>query len=216
MLFKLSLKNITKSVKDYAIYFFTLILGVAIFYLFNSLDSQTAMLNVSNSTHQLITLMNQMLSGVSVFVSFVLGFLIIYASRFLMKRRNKEFGIYMTLGMGKGKISRILLFETLMIGIISLFVGLGIGIVFSQGMSVFVASMFEADMSKFTFVFSASALGKTIVYFGIMYVIVMLLNTVQIGRCKLIDLLQANKKTEKVKLKIHTFVRLCLLLHVVC
>ena len=93
MLFKLSLKNITKSVKDYAIYFFTLILGVAIFYLFNSLDSQTAMLNVSNSTHQLITLMNQMLSGVSVFVSFVLGFLIIYASRFLMKRRNKEFGI---------------------------------------------------------------------------------------------------------------------------
>ena len=201
MLFKLSLKNITKSVKDYAIYFFTLILGVAIFYLFNSLDSQTAMLNVSNSTHQLITLMNQMLSGVSVFVSFVLGFLIIYASRFLMKRRNKEFGIYMTLGMGKGKISRILLFETLMIGIISLFVGLGIGIVLSQGMSVFVASMFEADMSKFTFVFSASALGKTIVYFGIMYVIVMLLNTVQIGRCKLIDLLQANKKTEKVKIK---------------
>lgn len=45
--------------------------------------------------------MVDMLSGVSVFVSFILGFLIIYASRFLMKRRNKEFGIYLTLGMSK-------------------------------------------------------------------------------------------------------------------
>jgi len=51
MLYKLSLKNITKSFKDYAIYFFTLILGVAIFYVFNAIDSQTALINVSKSTH---------------------------------------------------------------------------------------------------------------------------------------------------------------------
>ena len=141
MLYKLSLKNITKSFKDYAIYFFTLILGVAIFYVFNAIDSQTALINVSKSTHELITLMTNMLSGVSVFVSFVLGFLVIYASRFLMKRRNKEFGVYMTLGMGKWQISRILFLETLIIGIISLIVGLLIGIVLSQGMSILVANM---------------------------------------------------------------------------
>ena len=101
MLFKLAFKNIKKSVSDYAIYFFTLVLGVAIFYVFNAIDSQTAMMKVSESTRDIIDLMLNMLSGVSVFVSFVLGFLIIYASRFLMKRRNKEFGIYMTLGMSK-------------------------------------------------------------------------------------------------------------------
>ena len=94
MLCKLSLKNIKKSIKDYAIYFFTLILGVAIFYVFNALDSQTVMMDVSSSTEELIDLMMTLLSGVSVFVSFILGFLIIYASRFLIKRRNKEFGIY--------------------------------------------------------------------------------------------------------------------------
>lgn len=105
MLFKLSLKNIKKSFKDYTIYFFTLILGISIFYIFNAIDSQTAMLNVSNSTHELMKFMTEMLSGVSVFVSFILGFLIIYASRFLIKRRKKEFGVYMTLGMNKGKIS---------------------------------------------------------------------------------------------------------------
>ena len=118
MLFKLSLKNIKKSMKDYAIYFFTLILGVAIFYIFNSIGSQTAMMTVSKSTSEILKLMTQILSGVSVFVSFILAFLIIYASRFLMKRRKKEFGVYMTLGMSKRKISLILFFETLFIGII--------------------------------------------------------------------------------------------------
>ena len=126
MLYKLSIKNIKKSIKDYAIYFFTLILGVAIFYVFNAIDSQTVMLDISNSTNEIIKLMTNMLSGVSVFVSFILGFLIIYASRFLIKRRNKEFGIYLTLGMSKRKISLILFIETLFIGIISLIIGLGL------------------------------------------------------------------------------------------
>ena len=103
MLFKLSLKNIKKSIKDYAIYFFTLILGVSIFYVFNSIDSGAAMMNVTSRTGEAIDLMIDLLSGVSVFVSFILGFLIIYASRFLIKRRNKEFGIYLTLGWVKEK-----------------------------------------------------------------------------------------------------------------
>ena len=201
MLFKLAFKNIKKSVSDYAIYFFTLVLGVAIFYVFNAIDSQTAMMKVSESTRDVINLMLNMLSGVSVFVSFVLGFLIIYASRFLMKRRNKEFGIYMTLGMSKGKISKILVVETFLIGLLSLVVGLVLGCALSQVMSVIVANMFEADLTEFTFVISTGAIIKTIIYFGIMYLLVMIFNTISVSRCKLIDLINANKKTETVKLK---------------
>ena len=201
MLCKLSLKNIKKSIKDYAIYFFTLILGVAIFYVFNALDSQTVMMDVSSSTQDLIDLMMTVLSSVSVFVSFVLGFLIIYASRFLMKRRNKEFGIYLTLGMSKRKISLILFLETLCIGILSLIVGLGVGVIISQIMSLVVANMFEADLTKFTFVFSSSACLKTIIYFSIMYLIVMIFNTISVSKCKLIDLLNGSKTNEKVRLK---------------
>lgn len=201
MLFKLSLKNIRKSFKDYAIYFFTLILGVAIFYVFNAIESQTVLLNVTATTEDIITLMTNMLSGVSVFVSFILGLLIIYASRYLIKRRNKEFGIYLTLGMSKRKISTILFIETLLIGIISLFVGLLIGVVLSQVMSLLVANMFEADMTKFTFIFSKSACLKTLLYFSIMYLIVMIFNVINISRCKLIDLINHSKKTEQVKLK---------------
>ena len=201
MLFKISLKNIRKSLKDYTVYFFTLILGVAIFYVFNAIDSQSVMLDVRENMMDIIKLMNNMLSGVSVFVSCILGFLIIYASRFLIKRRNKEFGIYLTLGMSKRKISVILFFETLLIGIVSLVAGLVIGTILSQFMSVIVANMFDADMTKFKFIFSMKACIKTLIYFAIMYVLVMIFNTFSISRCKLIDLLNAGKKTEKVTMK---------------
>lgn len=201
MLFKISLKNIRKSLKDYTVYFFTLILGVAIFYVFNAIDSQSVMLDVRANVMDIIKLMNDILSGVSVFVSCILGFLIIYASRFLIKRRNKEFGIYLTLGMSKRKISVILFFETLLIGIVSLVAGLVIGTILSQFMSVIVANMFDVDMTKFKFIFSMKACVKTLIYFAIMYVLVMIFNTFSISRCKLIDLLNAGKKTEKVTMK---------------
>ena len=90
-----------KSFKDYAIYFLTLVLGVAIFYMFNSLDSQEAMLKVSESTRDIIKLMISMLGMVSVFVAIILGLLIVYANNFLINRRKKEFGIYMTLRNGE-------------------------------------------------------------------------------------------------------------------
>lgn len=201
MLCKLSLKNIKRSFKDYAVYFFTLILGVAIFYVFNAIDDQTVMLDITSSTYSIIELMMSMLSGVSVFVSFVLGFLVIYASRFLIKRRNMEFGIYLTLGMSKRKISMILFLETLFIGIISLFVGLFIGVFLSQFMSMLVSSLFDAEMSHFAFVFSKGAALKTCGYFGVMYIIVMIFNTINISKCKLIDLLQSRRKNEDMRLK---------------
>ena len=198
---KLAFRNIKKSFKDYAIYFFTLILGVAIFYVFNSIESQTVLLDITESTYDIIDTLSNMLSGASVFVAFILGFLIIYASRFLMKRRNKEFGIYMLLGMSKRKISMILFFETILIGVISLAVGLGLGIALSQLMSMLVANMFEADMTRYEFIFSLEACIKTLIYFGIMYVIVMLFNVINVGKCKLIDLIQTSKKSETVKMK---------------
>ena len=68
-------------------------------------------------------------------------------------------------------------------------------------MSVIVANMFDADMTKFKFIFSMKACIKTLIYFAIMYVLVMIFNTFSISRCKLIDLLNAGKKTEKVTMK---------------
>ena len=201
MLFKLSIRNMKKSFKDYTIYFLTLVLGVAIFYMFNSLDSQQAMLEVSQSTRSMIQLLVQLIGTLSVFIAIVLGFLIVYANNFLVNRRKREFGIYMTLGMGRRQISTIILFETILVVILSLVVGIFIGVFASQFMSILVAKLFEADMSEFTFVFSTDSCIKTCIYFAVMYLAVIIFNTLTISRYKLINLLTAVRKNQKVKIK---------------
>ena len=197
MLFKLSLRNLRKNLQDYVIYFVTLVIGVSIFYVFNALDEQTVMLNVSAASYDVVELMTSTISAISVLVSFILGFLIVYASNFLLKRRKKEFAVYMLSGMGKRKISMIIVIETVLIGLISLVVGLATGIFVSQGMSLVVAGMFEADMTKYTFVLSWRAIGKTIICFCMIYLLVLLLDVIVIGRARLITLLHASGKSEK-------------------
>lgn len=201
MFAKLAFKNIKRSIKDYAIYFFTLVLGVAIFYVFNSLESQSVMLDVTDRVRDMLDLINVLMGIVSVFVACILGALIIYASRFLIKRRSKEFGIYLTLGMSKRKISLILILETFLIGLLSLAVGLVLGVIASQFTSVLVANMFEADLTNFQFVFSFSAMLQTMFYFGIIYLIVMIFNTINISRQKLINLLSNSRRNEKIRNK---------------
>lgn len=201
MLCKLAFQNIRKSMKDYAVYFFTLILGVAVFYIFNALGQQTVMLPIQESTRDVLRLMMNVLKVVSVFVAIVLGCLILYANQFLMKRRKREFGLYMMLGMGKWKISGILLLETVGIGLLSLIIGLGIGVIGSQLTSALTANMFEADMDKFTFVYSAKTMWKTVLYFALMYIPAILLNAFIIGKCKLIDLFQASRRNEEIRMK---------------
>ena len=201
MLFKIPLRNIRRSLRDYAIYFFTLIIGVSIFYVFNAIGGQAATVLVDESANDIVKLLSAALEGTSVFVAFVLAFLIIYASRFLMKRRSNEFALYMMLGMSKRRISAILLIETLMIGIGSLAVGLLVGIGISQLMSAVVANLFEADMTSYRFSISTDAIWMTVFFFAIMYIAVMIFNSTAVTRMKLIDLIQSGHKSEKVRLR---------------
>ena len=198
---KIAMKNVKKSFKDYSIYFLTLTLAVCIFYSFNSIESQKAFMEMSSSGAEFIDEVSAMISCVSVFVAVILGSLIIYANNFLIKKRNKELGIYMTLGMGKAKISKILIFETIIVGVLSLISGLIIGFIASQGLSVLVVKLFQFKMNKFTFMISISAIGKTICYFGIMFLLVMIFNTFVISKYKIIDLLIVGRKNEEIKFK---------------
>lgn len=201
MFFKLAIHNVRRSLRDYAIYFLTLTFGVCLFYVFNSMDSQQAMTALNSNQREIIQLLTSAIGYVSIFISFILGFLVVYSNRFLMKRRKKELGIYMLLGMDKGKISRILIVETLLIGIFSLGIGLAVGIFASQGLSAITAGIFEMDLSSFQFTFSLSAFYKTLLYFGIIFLIVMIFNTISISKYKLITLLQASRKNESFKVR---------------
>lgn len=198
---KIALKNVKKSFKDYTIYFLTLTLAVCIFYSFNSIESQKAMLEAVNNGPETIEIITTVISYVSVFVAIILGSLILYANNFLIKKRNKELGIYMILGMGRSKISKVLIIETLIVGFLSLIIGLIIGFIASQGLSVIVAKLFEVSMSGYKFVLSMPAIGKTILYFGIIFSLVMIFNILIISKYKIIDLLTMGKKNEEIKIK---------------
>ncbi|MEK8131896.1 FtsX-like permease family protein [Paenibacillus filicis] len=158
------------------------------------------MLDINQSKKEIVDLITKFIGFISIFVAMILGFLIIYANHFLIRRRKKELGIYRTLGMGKNGISRILFTEILIIGTLSLGAGLLLGLFFSQGLSLFTATMFEVDTMKYRFIFSQSALLKTVGCFGIIFICVMLFNYVSISKYKLIDLLYASRKNESIKM----------------
>ena len=201
MLFSLSIKNFRKSIRDYSIYFFTMILGVAVFYIFNAIETQTAMMEVSQTKAAIIDSMNGIMSGVSIFVSLVLGYLIVYASRFMLKKRKREFGIYLTLGMGRIRLAAMLWLETIWMGLISLAVGLLAGMGISQLMSLIVSNLFQADVSRYEFVISGQAVGKSILYFLLIYLVVMIFNTFSVSRARLAEFITAGRKKEKNFLK---------------
>jgi len=200
-LFKLAFRNIQKSFRDYVVYFLTLIFGVAIFYVFNAIGDQSIIASLSKSRYEMIQMMLLLLEGISIMVAFVLGFLIIYANNFLIRRRKREFGLYLLLGMEKKDVSKILIGETAIVGVLSLAAGIGLGVLVSQFMSILVGKFFDADMSVYTFSISAGAIAKTIINFAIMYIVVLIFHSILISNYRLIDLFAAAKKTEKQVLK---------------
>lgn len=201
MYFKLAFKNIKKSYKNYVIYFLTLIFGICIFYTFNSIESQSVMMELNEQKQSAFMMAEQLIGYFSVFIAFVLGFLIVYANNYLIKRRKKEFGIYMTLGMENGSLSKMIFLETLFIGAISLGIGVVLGIMLSQGLSVLTAYMFQLDLTKFQFVFSPLGFKRTVLCFSIIYLVVLIFNFISVRNIKLIDLLTASKRNEKPTIK---------------
>ncbi|HBI6911019.1 TPA: ABC transporter permease [Clostridium perfringens] len=201
MYFKLAFKNIKKSYKNYVIYFLTLIFGICIFYTFNSIESQSVMMELNEQKQSAFMMAEQLIGYFSVFIAFVLGFLIVYANNYIIKRRKKEFGIYMTLGMENGSLSKMIFLETLFIGAISLGIGVVLGIMLSQALSVLTAYMFQVDLTKFQFVFSPLGFKRTVLCFSIIYLVVLIFNFISVRKIKLIDLLTASKRNEKPTIK---------------
>ena len=197
---KLAFRNVKKSYKDYFVYFMTLMFSVCLFYTFNSFSAQEQILNLNASQSTVLQTVGQFMNVLSVFVAIVLAFLILYANNFLIRRRKQEFGVYMLLGMPKRDISKILVYETMPVGVLSLLSGLLLGILCSWLLGLFSAGMLQVAVS-FHFIFSLSSAVSTIVSFTVIFIVIMLLNTRVIAKVKLIDLLQAKKKMETTRMR---------------
>lgn len=101
------------------IYFVTLSLGVAMFYAFNALEDQNLFKYFKDQYGEDLTVLFTALNIFNKFIAFVFGLIIIYATNYILRKRKKEFGLYVILGMSKLRISSILILETFFIGIFS-------------------------------------------------------------------------------------------------
>lgn len=200
MYFKLAMQNVKKSFKDYMIYFLTLAFSICLFYSFNSFQAQQAVMDLSKGQTDIIDSVMMIMQILSVFVAVVLGFLVIYANNFLIKRRKKELGLYTLLGMPKSRISRILVYETFIVGLLSLAVGLLSGFFVSQLLTVITANLFEVNL-HYAFIFSFDAMLLTVIAFALIFLVIMIFNTLILNRYKLIDLIHADQKHEMLKIK---------------
>ena len=199
MLPKIALGNVRKSLRDFSVFFITLVFGVCAFYAYASINDQTAVINLTELQSEAVSAVMRILSGVSVFVAVILGFLVVYANRFLVRRRKREFGIYLTLGMGRAQVAAIMVMETLAVGVAALVVGLVLGVLLSQVMMYVTANLFEATIPGFAFVFSPGAALSTLACFAAIFALSLLLNVREVSRYRLIDLINADKVSEKVK-----------------
>lgn len=197
--YKLIYRNLVRNVRDYLIYFMTLVISISVFYAFNAALQSGALESINADFRQLTKTISSTLTVLSRMISILIGFLILYVNRFLLKRRNKELGMYMLLGMKKQKISMIFIGETFMVGLLSLVTGILAGTFLAQLLAIACLRVFGGQVSDFTLSFSVDALKNTLLCFGIIYFLAMTLNLVTVSKVKLIDLLTAERRNEELK-----------------
>lgn len=140
MFFKLATSNAKRSVKDYLIYIVTITIAFSLMFSFNLISNSKDILELADMMKNFRIAM----IFVSLIVYFVLGFLINYMIKFIFKRRSKEFGLYLLLGVSKKDISKIFIFENLILGFLSLILSFFVGILLSTIISSIILNIFNA------------------------------------------------------------------------
>lgn len=200
MLCKLALGNVRKSLRDFAVYFVTLALGVAVFYAFNTISGQADFLS-TESTRDVVRALANVLTGVTVFLAVIMGFLMVYANNYLVKRRKRELGLYQVLGMRPGQVSRVLTLETLFASAASFVVGILVGVVLSQLLVFVTAALFQDHVTYFKFTFSTGAFLFTLGCFVCISLLMLALNQYTLRSARLVDLLHAERVGESIKVR---------------
>ncbi len=199
MLFKLAWGNVRRAGRDYLVYLLTLTLAVTVFYAFNTISVQVDIAGVTEQNAGMGETLGGIISGLTLFLAFVMGFLMVYANNFIMKRRKKEFGLYQVLGMSRGQVARIMALETVFVSAAALAFGIVLGVALSQVMVFFTASLFKTQIADFHFFFSPTALLMTVACLAAIFAVTLVFNLRVVARARIIDLMSAGRQNETIK-----------------
>lgn len=201
MFIKIAFGNVRRSLRDFSIYFVTLSLSIMMFYSFNALLSQGFYTDLSPDMGRMYQLMKMFIQALSVLIGVIVMFLVVSSNLFFMKRRRREFATYILLGMKKMHLALIILIENVLCAVVSLIVGLGLGILVSQFTSPYISSLFDFPPDMFTFSISQEALLFTTELFCVIFTVSSLITSLCISRVRLAILFKSSLVSDRFKLR---------------
>ncbi|HDR4895288.1 TPA: ABC transporter permease [Bacillus cereus] len=196
MIFKLSMSGLKSKLNDYIVLLVGLVMSISIFYMFQTLALNEAFVNNNGPIRStgMIFQVGSYLLGIITF------FYVLYANSFLMSLRQKEFGMYMMLGAKKQKITFLMFVETIIIGAVSLVVGITIGIGLSQGIGKLLMKQLDFTASGYQAFYVPSML-VTCMFFLVLFMLSAIMNSVKLSHISVLQLVNADASAERTMIK---------------
>ena len=188
---ELSLRNAKRQARDYLVYFVTVVMAAALLYSFNGLVFSQEIITLSKG----ISVLPLMIVLASVVVVCVFGWLVAYATKFMLLRRGRELGLYLLIGMENRQVARLFFLENLAVGGCALVLGTALGGLFYQAFRAIVLALFGLPYA-FSFGFSLPALGLTVLYFALIYLFALRRSRKYIRRANIHDLIYVDQANE--------------------
>ncbi|AJG74522.1 ABC transporter permease [Bacillus cereus] len=187
----IALRNIQRNFKDYFVYFASMIFSIVIYFTFKALQYNSQMEKAAEASKKI--------SGAfqvsSVMLIIFVAVFIIYSNGFFTRKRKKEVGLYSLLGIRKRQIGKMLFYENMLMGLMSLIIGIAIGSVLSKLFLELLVSMMGLKLNVHFEVPMAAIVDTAIIFF-----VIILYTSLQgyrlIYRFKLIELFRAEREGE--------------------
>ena len=188
---ELSLRNAKRQARDYLVYFVTVVMAAALLYSFNGLVFSQEIITLSKG----ISVLPLMIVLASVVVVCVFGWLVAYATKFMLLRRGRELGLYLLIGLENRQLARLFFLENLAVGGCALVLGTALGGLLYQVFRAIVLALFGLPYA-FSFGFSLPALGLTVLYFALIYLFALRRSRKYIRRANIHDLIYVDRANE--------------------
>ncbi|WP_102272641.1 FtsX-like permease family protein [Cytobacillus massiliigabonensis] len=196
MLFKLSMSGLKSKLKDYIVLLAGLVMSISIFYMFQTLALNKAFIEANS----VIDSIQFVFHAGSFLLAIITFFYILYANSFLLSLRQKEFGMYMMLGAKKQKITSLMFIETIVLGFISLLLGMTLGVGLAQGIGQLLMKQLEFTAGGYH-AFYLPSIAVTGVFFLFLFILSAILNGIKLSRITVLQLVHSDIQTEHAVIK---------------
>lgn len=191
-LFDLVIRSMRKNIKHYYLYFFALILSVVLYFVFATLQYDSAILELSGTN------MGTAFQAAGILLLFIAGIFVVYANSIFLKRRSREIGLYQLIGLTKRVVARLLIVENILLGIGALIIGIAVGLLVSRVFLLLLMKLIGYE-SFIEVSFSVAAVVQTIVVFIGIFALTTVQMIVMVFRNTLLSLFNSDKAGEHPK-----------------